>query len=112
MRSRAISAPTLHIILYYYLFNPCPSLPPILLGFGLSSRPDFYDSIQSTGKEPTSVEGAESFFVDSLEEWRKAQNIEKMVLAGHSMGGYLSVAYTEKYPERVSKLILISPVGE
>jgi len=78
-----------------------------MLGFGLSSRPDFYESVS----QPESVSGAESFFVESLEQWREAQKIDRMVLAGHSMGGYLSVAYTEKYPERVSKLILLSPVG-
>ena len=27
------------------------------------------------------------------------------------MGGYMSVAYCEKYPERVERLILISPAG-
>lgn len=75
-----------------------------LLGWGLSSRPKFAplnDSVQAT----------ENVFVESLEAWRKAQQIDKMVLAGHSMGGYLSVAYCERYPERVERLILLSPVG-
>jgi cardiolipin-specific phospholipase len=49
--------------------------------------------------------------VESLEAWRKTQNIDQMILAGHSMGGYLSVAYCERYPERVQRLILISPAG-
>jgi cardiolipin-specific phospholipase len=49
--------------------------------------------------------------VESLEAWRKAHNIPKMTLAAHSMGGYMSVAYCEKYPERVERLILISPAG-
>eukprot|EP00934_Nitzschia_sp_Nitz4_P002204 Nitzschia sp. Nitz4//scaffold307_size21646//9898//11282//NITZ4_008597-RA/size21646-snap-gene-0.2-mRNA-1//1//CDS//3329547136//2204//frame0 len=75
------------------------------LGWGLSSRPDF-----STLPD-TSVETTESVFVESLEQWRKANNIEKMVLCGHSMGGYMSVAYCEKYPERVERLLLLSPVG-
>jgi cardiolipin-specific phospholipase len=48
---------------------------------------------------------------ESLESWRKSHNISKMTLAGHSMGGYLSVAYTERYPQHVAKLILLSPVG-
>jgi len=74
-----------------------------LLGWGLSSRPSFRQ-IQSTP-------AAESFFVESLEAWRKAQQIDKMILAGHSMGGYLSVAYCERYPEHVERLILLSPVG-
>lgn len=75
-----------------------------MLGWGLSSRPDF------RLKDDT-VETTEEFFVESLESWRKKNNIDKMILAGHSMGGYLSVAYSEKYPERVERLILLSPVG-
>ena len=34
-----------------------------------------------------------------------------MVLSGHSFGGYVAVAYTERYPERVDQLILLSPFG-
>jgi cardiolipin-specific phospholipase len=49
--------------------------------------------------------------VESLEAWRREQKIESMILAGHSMGGYLGVAYTERYPQHVDRLILISPAG-
>lgn len=75
-----------------------------LLGWGLSSRPSFR-------LKDDSVESAEAFFVESLEAWRSKNQIDKMTLAGHSMGGYLSVAYCEKYPERVDRLLLLSPVG-
>ena len=34
-----------------------------------------------------------------------------MTLIGHSLGGYLSVAYALRHPARVNKLILISPAG-
>ena len=37
--------------------------------------------------------------------------IEKICLVGHSMGGYVSFCYAEKYPERIENLTLISPVG-
>lgn len=57
------------------------------------------------------VEVAENFFIDSLESWRKKKNIEKFTLIGHSLGGYLSSCYAMKYPERVTKLVLLSPVG-
>ena len=73
-----------------------------LLGWGLSSRPAFTAS---------TTEQAEDFFVESLEAWREEHKIERMILAGHSMGGYLGVAYCERYPERVDRLILLSPVG-
>ena len=75
-----------------------------MFGWGLSSRPPF-ETIDNT------VESTEAVFVESLEAWRHANGIDKMMLGGHSMGGYFSVAYCEKYPDRVDKLILISPVG-
>ncbi len=34
--------------------------------------------------------------------------IEKAILAGHSMGGYISLAFARKYPQRVSGLALIA----
>jgi len=77
-----------------------------MLGWGLSSRPSFDQVVD--GK---SVKSAEDFFVESLEAWRVENNIERMVLAGHSFGGYMSTAYCERYPERVEHLILLSPVG-
>lgn len=35
-------------------------------------------------------------------------DIEKVSLAGHSMGGYISLAFAEKYPERVENLIMVT----
>lgn len=37
----------------------------------------------------------------------KAEKIENMVLAGHSMGGYISLAFAEKYPSYLKGLSLI-----
>mmetsp|Transcript_13499 Transcript_13499/g.38358 ORF Transcript_13499/g.38358 Transcript_13499/m.38358 type:complete len:313 (+) Transcript_13499:397-1335(+) len=72
------------------------------LGTGLSSRPRF--SAKSTGE-------AEDFFVNALSEWRKAVGVDKMVLVGHSMGGYLATVYALKHPEHVKHLVLVSPAG-
>lgn len=77
-----------------------------MLGWGLSSRPSFDEVIENG-----TTKSAEDFFVESLEAWRSVNNIDRMVLAGHSFGGYMSVAYAERYPTRVERLILISPVG-
>jgi len=78
------------------------------LGMGRSTRPAF--KIKATEKLDK-VREAESFFVDSLEEWRKKRGLEKFTLMGHSLGGYLAVCYALKYPGRLDKLILASPVG-
>lgn len=37
--------------------------------------------------------------------------LEKFVLLGHSMGGFLAASYTMQHPERVKHLILADPWG-
>lgn len=79
-----------------------------MLGMGRSSRPPFKIKAQTREKQITE---AEDWFIDSLEEWRMKKKIDKFTLLGHSMGGYMAVAYALKYPGRLHKLILASPVG-
>lgn len=80
------------------------------LGMGRSARVPF--TVKAKRDDvPARVAEAESFFVDSLEEWRAKMGLEKMTLVGHSLGAYFSVVYALKYPARVNKLILLSPAG-
>lgn len=79
-----------------------------LLGMGRSSRPNF--RIHAKDRQGKITE-AENWFVDALEEWRIKRNIDRFTLLGHSLGGYLGVAYALKYPGHLKKLILASPVG-
>ena len=80
------------------------------LGMGRSARVPF--RIKAKRDDiPARVREAESFFVDSLEEWRTKMGVEKMTIIGHSLGAYFSVAYALRYPTRVHKLILLSPAG-
>lgn len=79
-----------------------------LLGMGRSSRPAF--KIHAKDKEGKIAE-TESWFVDALEEWRIKRGLDRFTLLGHSLGGYLAVAYALKYPGHLNKLILASPVG-
>eukprot|EP00842_Homolaphlyctis_polyrhiza_P002791 jgi/Hompol1/3512/HPOL_006578-RA len=78
------------------------------LGMGNSSRTSL-PKLGSDASDEEIVETTERYFIDSLEQWRQRMGLEKMVLVGHSMGGYLSTAYALKFPERVEKLILVSP---
>ncbi|KAJ1887120.1 hypothetical protein LPJ81_006580, partial [Coemansia sp. IMI 209127] len=73
------------------------------LGMGRSARPAYTSNRTS---DEARVGGAEAFFVESLEEWRKRVGIDKMTLCGHSFGGYMSTLYALKYPEHVEKLVL------
>lgn len=73
-----------------------------LLGMGLSSRPEF---------TCTTTEETVSFFVESIEAWRKAMDIQSFYLGGHSFGGYMSTHYTAKYQQYIKKLFLLSPVA-
>lgn len=79
-----------------------------LLGMGRSSRPPF--KLHSKDRQKCITE-AENWFIDALEEWRVQRKIDRFTLVGHSLGGYMSVAYALKYPGHLNKLILASPVG-
>ncbi|KAJ2802124.1 hypothetical protein H4R20_003403 [Coemansia guatemalensis] len=79
------------------------------LGMGRSSRPPYKS--QRGESEDARVAHAENFFVESLEEWRQRMGIERMTLCGHSFGGYMSALYALRYPDRVEKLVLASPIG-
>ena len=68
-----------------------------LPGYGRSSKGEY--------------EGSMTFFSEKLIEFMDALKIEKAVLAGHSMGGQISIVTALKYPDRVSELILVAPAG-
>jgi len=65
------------------------------------------------------VAGAVDYFVEPLAAWARAMAADPaepgftgpFKLAGHSMGGYLAAAYARRYPDDVSHLLLVSPVG-
>jgi len=72
-----------------------------VLGFGRSSRVTF-------SSDPAE---AEMEFMQSIEDWRQAVGIDRMILLGHSLGGYLAASYALSYAEHVKHLILVDPWG-
>ena len=62
-----------------------------VLGFGRSSRTSF-------STEPEKIEDE---FVESFERWREALGLDKIILLGHSLGGFMCTIYAMKYPERL-----------
>lgn len=45
---------------------------------------------------------------DVLHEMLKTLEIEKVTMVGHSMGGYVSLAFCARYPEQLEGLVLLS----
>jgi len=78
-------------------------LAPDWLGCGGSSRPNW-----TAGNDG---EAAEDWFVDSFEQWRQQQGLERMHIVAHSMGAIIAVRYAERFPQHVSSLVLASPAG-
>ncbi len=76
------------------LENDFDVIIPDLRGFGKSSAVD----------TPYRM----SDFADDIASLLDHLNIEKAMLAGHSMGGYVALAFARKYPNRINGLALVS----
>lgn len=64
-----------------------------IIGMASSSRPLDYNISKITPEESI------AYFVDYIENWRKANDdLKDFVLVGHSFGGYLVGNYALKYP--------------
>jgi pimeloyl-ACP methyl ester carboxylesterase len=56
---------------------------------------------------------ARGFFenADAMVDMLDRLGVDRVVVAGHSWGGGVAVALAARYPERVSRLVLVAPVG-
>lgn len=73
----------------------------------------FYDQ-RGNGRSSPLKEGQSCTLADQMEDLdalRAHLGLEKMVLLGHSWGGYLGMAYAARHPERVAGLILMDSAG-
>jgi len=60
------------------------------------------------GSELGAGDGTIEQYADDLLELLDKLNLGKVVLGGHSMGGYVALAFADKYPERVAGLVMIA----
>jgi len=80
---------------------------------GRNRRVVFYDQ-RGTGRSSPLKEGQSCTLadqIDDLDALRANLGLEKMLLLGSSWGGYLSMAYAARHPERVAGLILVDSAG-
>ncbi len=82
-------------------------------GAGSSTRPiDRFES-KNYPKNMTQLEqtlgiGAQ---IADIERIRRILKEEKLLLIGHSFGGFIAALYAAEFPEQVEKLILVAPAG-
>ena len=82
-------------------------------GAGNSTRPiDRFES-KNYPKNATQLEqtlgiGAQ---IADIERIRRILNENKLLLIGHSFGGFIAALYASEFPEKVEKLILVAPAG-
>lgn len=69
------------------------------------------DEWESIDNQWEMVRHYENYFIESIEQWRQWNHIDKFNLVGHSFGGYISCKYALKYPNHINKLALLSPLG-
>jgi len=70
---------------------------PDLIGFGYSDKP--------------LVDYTPAFFLDFLEKFFVATNIDRPNIIGSSLGGQLSAEYASSHSQNIEKLVLVSPAG-
>ena len=68
----------------------CPDLP----GFGKSPLPPSQFSLEQIG--------------DLLVNWLKSMGIDECIVAGHSLGGYITLEILRKYPDFVRSIVLFN----
>lgn len=58
------------------------------------------------------LQDMEKFYTTAIDNWRELWGIPRLTfLVGHSFGAYWSASYSLINPDKVSNLILLSPVG-
>lgn len=82
-------------------------------GCGKSTRPIDHFESQNMGKNITDLNlalglGAQ---IADIERIRQLLGDEKLIIVGHSWGGFLASLYAAEFPQRVEALILISPAN-
>lgn len=71
---------------------------PDQIGFGKSSKPKTYAyTLQALAQNTQGI--------------LKKYKISKAIVIGHSMGGMLGIRFALMYPETVTKLLLVNPIG-
>jgi proline iminopeptidase len=80
-------------------------------GSGRSDRPVDRLALAAFPVQAALLDGAVGLArqIQDIEELRRALGAEKVLLVGHSFGGFLAALYAAEFPDRVGKLLLLAP---
>ena len=87
-------------------------LLPQMLELAKDHRVIFYDQRGSGKSLETPIDDSHiniEQFTDDVEAVRRELGLEHFVLMGHSWGGLLAMNYAAKYPDHLTKLVLLTP---
>ena len=93
----------------------CAALHPAYLGdlAGLPAlRPLVLPHLRGVGESPAPAEAVVGSYwrqAEDVEALREHLGLERLALAGHSAGTRLALAWAARFPERVDRLLLVTP---
>jgi pimeloyl-ACP methyl ester carboxylesterase len=62
------------------------------------------------GQPPDSIESVRDY-ATVVAEWLDAVGLDKAILMGHSIGGWIALYIAIMHPDRISRLMLVDPMG-
>lgn len=67
----------------------------------------YYLDLPGHGESEPHLSDRLDAYVELLHDWKKEAGLDQFVLVGHSLGGYITLAYVEKYPQDVTAFALV-----
>jgi pimeloyl-ACP methyl ester carboxylesterase len=108
----AMHTATLPIVLLHGIGSGAASWVQQLDALGAKTRvlawdaPGYGESMPVVPASPQAID-----YADALRGWLDALDIERCVLVGHSLGAIIAGSFAATHPERIGRLLLLSPAG-
>lgn len=67
----------------------------------------FLIDLRNHGQSPHTESHTYEEMAEDLAQFLVQNNLEKIILIGHSMGGKTAMAFAQKYPQKIEKLIIV-----
>jgi len=83
-------------------------LRPWLDPLSVETRVVYSDLLGCGKSERVPLEGGMELWAEGIEQLRVALGVDRMVLLGHSFGGYVAQEYAVRHPDRLDGLVLCS----